>query len=357
MLVELENEIYETKLQHIQIEITGCCNMHCEHCRAANESKVIMPLNKIEKIMKFIQKVRDDDFRLILSGGEPFLYPNICEIIELGKKNDINSIVITTNASLITDDILQKLNDINLKFLCIQVSIDSLKEEEHDKFRGYKGSYKKCVEVLNKIKTYPNIHSSIRMTITPNTLSEVEQMINFAVNKNVDIIGIGSVIPFGNAKSGDMSLNTLEKKKFLEILSKKHTELKGKIDVTSEDPLKFLIDDSPWSYNLENIEIDDCFFGGCTAGVTTINISANGIVTPCAMMDEQIMDISQYDDINDLIDAYCNSSIIKNLFSRKFDGKCGLCKYNRICGGCRAFAKAVTGNYMGSDMSCWKNDK
>jgi len=353
MYVELENEIYETKLQHVQIEITGCCNMKCKHCRASNEARKMLSISQIEKIMKFISQVKDNDFRLILSGGEPFLHPKIIDIIKLAKDYGINSIVITTNSSLITDDILMKLDNIEMEFLCIQVSLDSLDEKCHDEFRGYPDAYKKCIEVLDKIKNYNNIYSSIRMTITPNTIAETEKMIDFAVDKKVKIIGIGSVIPFGSAKDGSMSLSPLQKKEFLTILAKKHRELEGIIDVTSEDPLKFLISDSPWKYYEGEKVIDDCFFGGCTAGVTSINIGADGVVTPCAMMDEKILDINDCESIEDIINTYSNSSVIKNLFSRKFNGKCGICKFNRICGGCRAFAKASTGDYMGSDMSCW----
>lgn len=39
MLFELKDAIYESYLQHAQIEITGFCNMHCKHCRAVDEEK------------------------------------------------------------------------------------------------------------------------------------------------------------------------------------------------------------------------------------------------------------------------------------------------------------------------------
>lgn len=354
MYIEYNDEIYETALQHVQIEVTGCCNMRCKHCRAINEAKRMLPLEQIEKVFKIIEKTRDDDFRLILSGGEPFLNKDLMKILLMAKDYKINSIVITTNASLITDQILKQLNDLNFDFLCIQVSLDSLQKEKHDEFRGYSGAFEKCLDVIEKIKKYDNIYSSIRMTITSETLSEVDNMIDFALDKGVKIIGIGSVIPFGNASKGDLCLSPSDKKKFMEILTKRHIELKGKIDVTSEDPLKFLVKNSPWKYVDEDIEIDECFFGGCTAGITTFNVGSDGSITPCAMLEETILNVNDYDDIDKLIEDYANNNIIKNLFSRNFNGPCGSCKNNRICGGCRAVAKGYTGDYMGSDLSCWR---
>ena len=356
MLIEYNNEIYETCLQHVQIEITGCCNMKCKHCRASKEAKKNLPINQIEKVFKIISKTRDDDFRLILSGGEPFVNKDIIEILELAKKYNIESIVITTNGSLVTDSLLEKMDNLKFKFLCLQISLDSLDEETHDKFRGYPGAFKKCIDLIDKIKKYDNIYSSIRMTITPKTLPEVNNMIDFALEQKVKIIGIGSVIPFGNAADGSMSLSPKEKKQFLETLAKRHIELEGIIDVTSEDPLKFQVECSPWNYCTDESELDECFFGGCTAGITTFNVSSDGTITPCAMLDEKILNLYDYDDIDEIIDVYSKNEVIKNLFSREFKGPCGKCKYNRICGGCRAFAKAASNDYMGSDTSCWINE-
>ena len=42
---------------------------------------------------------------------------------------------------------------------------------------------------------------------------------------------------------------------------------------------------------------------------------------------------------------------IRDLASYK--GKCGQCAYLRVCGGCRARAYAVTGDYLAGDPICW----
>jgi len=34
------------------------------------------------------------------------------------------------------------------------------------------------------------------------------------------------------------------------------------------------------------------------------------------------------------------------------EGKCGLCEYKQVCGGCRARAFGMTGNYMGEEPFC-----
>mgnify|MGYP001582520685 FL=1 len=47
--VETEDTIYEIEFGQVQIEITGRCNMRCQHCRAANQLKQDMPIEQIVK--------------------------------------------------------------------------------------------------------------------------------------------------------------------------------------------------------------------------------------------------------------------------------------------------------------------
>ncbi|MCX5758265.1 MAG: radical SAM/SPASM domain-containing protein, partial [Candidatus Hydrogenedentes bacterium] len=35
-----------------------------------------------------------------------------------------------------------------------------------------------------------------------------------------------------------------------------------------------------------------------------------------------------------------------------YKGKCGVCEYRRWCGGCRARAYGLTGDYMAAEPSC-----
>jgi radical SAM protein with 4Fe4S-binding SPASM domain len=56
---------------------------------------------------------------------------------------------------------------------------------------------------------------------------------------------------------------------------------------------------------------------------------------------------------HDLADVYRNSDLFRTLRdSDRLEGKCGVCEYRTVCGGSRARAHAMTGNYMASDPSC-----
>ena len=95
------------------------------------------------------------------------------------------------------------------------------------------------------------------------------------------------------------------------------------------------------------------YYGGCIAGIGGFSVEPNGLMLPCPVLPNQIiMDISDMEP-EEMLDAYRNSPYIHSLIDRKLSGKCGECKLRFSCGGCRARAEGMTGNYLGEDTDCW----
>jgi radical SAM protein with 4Fe4S-binding SPASM domain len=54
-----------------------------------------------------------------------------------------------------------------------------------------------------------------------------------------------------------------------------------------------------------------------------------------------------------LVDIYRHSPIMQELRDKsRLKGKCGVCEFKELCGGSRARAYAVTGDYMESEPYC-----
>ena len=54
-----------------------------------------------------------------------------------------------------------------------------------------------------------------------------------------------------------------------------------------------------------------------------------------------------------LTDVYRNSDLFKTLRdTTQREGKCGICEYQKICGGSRSRAYALTGNFLAEDPRC-----
>jgi len=196
--------------------------MKCQHCRAWQDPQKDLTLNDIKKVLDFALPEACAEMRFTISGGEPFLHPQIFEILELIKrkvddvKKVIHHAVITTNGSLLTEDKIKRLENIGFRELYVQVSIDSVNPEKHNSFRSFPNAFEKATRAV-KLLAKSKLVSSIRATITPYTLDEIEDLILLAINCNAERIGFGSVIPTGKGRlNQQLVLNPLQKKLFLE---------------------------------------------------------------------------------------------------------------------------------------------
>lgn len=354
MFVECEDAIYKTGFVHAQLEITGSCNMKCAHCRATNEKPVFMSLEKIGLILDFADQNKNEEFNLTVSGGEPFLHPRFVEIMELIRSHNFGEVVVTTNGSLLKPETLARLDALAFPNLTIQVSLDSTDPAVHDLNRGYPGAFEKAVKGLAAMKDYPNLRSSVRMTVTYKTLDQIEDMVRLLIGLGVIRLGVGSVIPVGKGAEGDQTMTPELKRSFLEGLAQLARKYAGEIEIVTEDPLKCLVAGNPWiSPEVYDREEEEGVFGGCTAGIDCFNVDTSDQVTPCSVFREAMFTIEPGDSPASLREKYENSSLVKSLFQRRFGGKCAVCSHRRICGGCRATAKHFGGSYFAGDGTCW----
>jgi radical SAM protein with 4Fe4S-binding SPASM domain len=93
----------------------------------------------------------------------------------------------------------------------------------------------------------------------------------------------------------------------------------------------------------------DAVTRGCLGGVGFCFVSHIGEVQPCGYLEALAGDIRE----TNFQEIWEKSEVFTRL--RNFDaleGKCGICGYKRVCGGCRARAYEITGNYMAEEPYC-----
>jgi MoaA/NifB/PqqE/SkfB family radical SAM enzyme len=127
-------------------EITSHCNLKCQHCYLSNSCLLLKELDEQEWEKAFLRHKENGVNGAHLTGGEPFLRP---EIVRLAH-NIFNNLSIVTNGTIAIPDDIQRR---------IFVSIDG-PEEIHDQIRG--------ANVYAKIMQH--IYNDKRVILTP-TLS------------------------------------------------------------------------------------------------------------------------------------------------------------------------------------------
>jgi len=91
------------------------------------------------------------------------------------------------------------------------------------------------------------------------------------------------------------------------------------------------------------------FDRGCLAGLGVLFVAHQGDVFPCGYLPIRCGNVLE-EPLSQI--WYNNKDLARMRDSSALEGKCGLCGYREVCGGCRARAYAVTGNYMAEEPFC-----
>lgn len=338
--VETERAIYELQFRYFQIEITGKCNMTCQHCRATTFGGDDMPIDQFRRIVHFGKEFLEPNGEVVVSGGEPFLHRQWKSALSILRGEGVRNISITTNGLCFTEKAAQFIRGIGFDNVAISVSVDSTTEAQHNGFRGHSQAFKRAQHALEVLKGQ-GMRFAIRATILPWNIDEMEKLVVFAKNAGCGFIGFSAVHPVGRAlQSTALLMDTNKKKEFLCEVYRLRQEYQQHICIGTNDPLFSLV--------CQTSELGRK--NGCGAAAVTFNVNADGTMTPCALMNTAIMNTFQEENIER---AYISSKVVHRMLDMDFDGKCGSCGSKMDCGGCRARALAE-GNPFGEDPHCFK---
>lgn len=146
----------------ILIEPSSLCNFRCIQCfqsiKADNyftQNRINMPFERFKKIIKQLQDWPGPKLKVLKLSlyGEPLITPDFCEMLRIAREADIaERIETTTNASLLTREIAEKLVEYQLDY--VRVSIYAAEQHRHEEITGTKIGIK---TIHNNLKTLQEI--------------------------------------------------------------------------------------------------------------------------------------------------------------------------------------------------------
>jgi radical SAM protein with 4Fe4S-binding SPASM domain len=93
----------------------------------------------------------------------------------------------------------------------------------------------------------------------------------------------------------------------------------------------------------------DAMTRGCLGGITFVFISHTGDIQPCGYFDMQLGNVKE----QPFSQIWTESKVFNDLRDYSLlKGKCGACEYRAVCGGCRARALSVVGDYLAEEPYC-----
>jgi radical SAM protein with 4Fe4S-binding SPASM domain len=311
--------------------VTLKCNLKCAHCYInASEKKLRDELSTDAAKMLIHQIAEVSRPLLILSGGEPLLREDIYEIIRYGADRGLR-MGMGSNGMLIDDEVTRRLENAGME--TVAISLDSSVPERHDKFRGVKGCWEHAIDAIKSLKK-SSIQVQVNSTVTKQNYDEVDDIMSLAEDLGVENFHLFFLVPTGRGTDIEDITPRMYEDMITSTLSK---ITKYKLNVKPSCAPQFMriskeqgVDMSRW-------------VRGCMAGLYYCRIYPSGEITPCPYMPLKLGNIRE----RSFRDIWFNSEVFKAL--RDFDqlkGKCGLCEYRDVCGGCRARAYGVTTDLM-----------
>ncbi|MCW4048114.1 MAG: radical SAM protein [Candidatus Bathyarchaeota archaeon] len=336
----------DTRRPVIFWNITNKCNLTCSHCYINASPDAERP-NELstDECKAFIDDVGKVGVPLLLfTGGEPLVRPDFWELAAYAKGKGLRT-VISTNGTLITEEVAQRLKDTGIQY--VGVSLDGFDPKTHDHIRGQSGAFQRAIEGLKNCVEI-GLKSGIRVTAHKSNYKEVPDIIDMAIELGVPRFCLYWLVPSGRGIEGylENQLTEAQVKETLDVLYYKANEV-------DPDVIEILTVDAPQDgvYLLNRMkeenhpEYENAYKllemtgDSCSAGDRVANVDPVGNVYPCQF--------SQQPD-------YCVGNIRETLFSEMWNdpsnevlnkfrakknnlkGICGVCPNKELCGGgCR----------------------
>lgn len=334
-------------------EITRRCNLKCVHCRSSSEMVVSQhpdfPTKEAYRIIDDIASYAKPV--IVLSGGEPLLRKDVFDIARYGTDKGLR-MCLATNGMLVTDEICEKIKSSEIRM--VSLSLDGSTAEVHDDFRSQKGAFDGVINAARLFKKH-GIQFLINSSFTKRNQTEIPKVYKLAKELGATAWYMFMIVPTGR---GEDIMNELISKEDYEELLEWHYQMEKQ-----EKDMLVRPTCAPHYYRIvlqkskqegEKFERRSLKFStggskGCIAGQVIALIDVDGNVLPCSYFPKSAGNVRE----KSFRDIWENSELFKELRDfKKYKDKCGSCEYVGVCGGCRARAYAVSGDYLGEEPFC-----
>jgi heme b synthase len=340
----------EPALRLVAWETTRNCNLSCVHCRASatcgpytGELDTQAAFRLLGQIAEVGQPI------IILTGGEPLLREDIFDIAGYGTSKGLR-MVMAVNGMLVTPQMAEKMAKAGIQR--ISISLDGATAESHDAFRGVVGAYAGALQGIENAKA-AGIAFQINTTITKSNLDQIPSILKLAERLGAVAHHIFLLVPTGRGKYiVDQAIDAREYEEtlnwFYDQRNKTTLQLKATCAPHYHRILRQRAKSEGQAVTFQTHGLD-AVTRGCLAGSGFCFISHRGIVQPCGFLDLNCGDITR----QPFPDIWRHSPNLQKLRdANQLKGKCGVCEFRRVCGGCRARAYEATGDFMTAEPLC-----
>ncbi len=336
--------------------ITYQCNLRCLHCYI-NALRKRSPYElSTEEARRLSEEMTEIGIPLvILSGGEPLVRKDFWEIIEPMAGKQRPKLSLSTNGTLITREVAEKLKSYG--FMYIGISIDSIKPEWHDKFRGVQGAFEATMKgIKNSIDM--GLDVGIRTTITRYNVQEVPEILKWSYDHGIKRVSLYILDTVGRGTGIKGWLPTHEQLRWLaDTLIEEARKYADQMEIliVRGQFMGFYIASKLAKSREEFLDYIKLLDAQGNCGRKSISIYPDGTVKPCQFVDWVSLGNVRDKSLKEILSPD-NPELQPFLDIEKHlrGPKCSNCPFRRICGGgSRGRALELTGDPWGDDPLCF----
>ncbi len=334
-------------------EITRRCNLRCVHCRSSSEMEVKghpdftkdEAFRVIDDIAGYAKPV------VVLSGGEPLVRKDVFDIARHGTDRGLR-MCLATNGTLVNQEVCEDIKSSGIRI--VSLSLDGSDEAVYDDFRSQKGAFAGTMNAARLFREN-GIEFIINSSFTKRNQEEIPKVYRLAKKLGATAWYMFMIVPTGR---GEEIMNELISKEDYEEILDWHYDMEKEEDTMLVRPTcaphyyRVVLQQSKKKgekFNRRSLKFSTGGGKGCIAGQLICLIDVDGNVLPCSYFPKPAGNIRE----KSFREIWENSELFRELRDfRKYKGKCGSCEYINVCGGCRARAYSIHGDYLEEEPFC-----
>jgi MoaA/NifB/PqqE/SkfB family radical SAM enzyme len=188
----LRSRKFNPDISELIIFITNACNLYCKHCFYSAELRQPIVALTLEQYEKIVTSIRVPMANIILTGGEPFLHPDISRIVKLfGDQGKARQFTIPSNGRA-TELVLSRAEECLKNFsgnIHVQISLDGL-AAYHNQLRGDEQTFSSVLKTISGLKElagkYKHLSVGVNTTVSRQNMEMLDELAEF-VNKELKV--------------------------------------------------------------------------------------------------------------------------------------------------------------------------
>ncbi|MFQ5899404.1 MAG: radical SAM protein [Candidatus Methylomirabilia bacterium] len=351
----------------ISWNLTQRCNVECAHCYMSAFSRADasreLTTEECREVLDDIARVNPNVF-LILTGGEPLLRKDLFDLAAAGAEKGF-TVVLGTNGVLLREKQARLMRQHGV--VGASISLDSTDSKKHDEFRCLPGGWNAAVRATRVLRE-EGLDFSLHMSVTDWNVEEIPAMIALADELGARVLNFFFLVRTGRGQKLT-DITPAQYERILTYLAK----IQGVGNGKPEPGSAFTGEEDPWSASVGRAgsllirakcaphfrriiwELDphspllkNYAHGSCPAGKYYCRITPEGDVTPCPYMPVAAGNLREIGFAN----LWEHAGVFADLRQARLGGRCGICEFSKVCGGCRCRAYASYGDYLAEDPAC-----